>query len=284
MKLSITKSEIKGNVLVLMAAFFWSLGGIFLKYTSGNVLAINGFRSIFAYIFFVIYKRSFRITLNKNTILGAIALLGTNILFVSANKTTTAANAIVLQYLAPVLVLLWYSIYYKRKPSVLQIICEITAMAGMVLFFLDQMDAGHIIGNIIAIASGVAYSLFFFIDSLPDTVGDDACILCFIASFIIGLPFAGSLFGEGSGAVSLIMLPIIGFIQLGIPHACYAHGCKLTNPVTASLICLIEAILNPLWVFIFYKEAIGRFALIGAIIIIASVAVNIVATAKARKA
>ena len=279
-KSSISKNEIKGNFFVLLAALFWSTGGILLKYTVGNVLAINGFRSIFAYLFFVIYRKSFKIKLNKNNILAGLALLATNILFVTANKTTTAANAIVLQYIAPVLVLLWYCIYYKKKPRAIQIAAEIMAMAGMVLFFFDSLDAGQILGNILAIVSGITYSLFFFIDSLPDTSGDDACMLTFLASIAIGLPFTGSLFGEGSSAVSLIMLPVIGFMQLGLPHACYAYGCKLTSPVTSSLICLVEAILNPLWVFIFYGEAVGRFALIGAVIIIAAVVINILSSAK----
>ena len=117
----------KGNLYILLTAILWSTGGILIKFVPGNAIAINGARSLIAFLFFWIYRRNIKLNLNKIIITAAICLTMTNTLFVAANKLTTAANAIVLQYMAPIFVLIWDSIYRKKAPSRKQI--GIVAMA-----------------------------------------------------------------------------------------------------------------------------------------------------------
>lgn len=267
-------SRTKGNLYILLTALLWSIGGLLIKYIPGNAVAINGARSLIAVVFFWLYKRSIKIRVNRYVISAAVCLVMTNLLYVMANKLTTAANAIVLQYMAPIFVLIWDCIYRKKAPKKQQCGIVLMALAGMVLFFFDQLDGGHLLGNILAIGAGLAFSGVFFINSLPEASSEDASMLAFLASFVISIPFLGDVWKMNQTAV--VALLALGIFQVGLAYILFAKGTKLTSPVSASLIGLLEAILNPVWVFLFYGEKVGKFALVGAAVILLAVVLNIV--------
>ena len=267
-------SRTKGNLYILLTALLWSTGGLLIKYIPGNAVANNGARSLIAVVFFWLYKRSIKIRVNRYVISAAVCLVMTNLLYVMANKLTTAANAIVLQYMAPIFVLIWDCIYRKKAPKKQQCGIVLMALAGMVLFFFDQLDGGHLLGNILAIGAGLAFSGVFFINSLPEASSEDASMLAFLASFVISIPFLGDVWKMDQRAI--IALLALGIFQVGLAYILFAKGTKLTNPVSASLIGLLEAILNPVWVFLFYGEKVGKFALVGAAVILLAVVLNIV--------
>ena len=267
-------SRTKGNLYILLTALLWSTGGLLIKYIPGNAVAINGARSLIAVVFFWLYKRSIKIRVNRYVISAAVCLVMTNLLYVMANKLTTAANAIVLQYMAPIFVLIWDCIYRKKAPKKQQCGIVLMALAGMVLFFFDQLDGGHLLGNILAIGAGLAFSGVFFINSLPEASSEDASMLAFLASFVISIPFLGDVWKMNQTAV--VALLALGIFQVGLAYILFAKGTKLTSPVSASLIGLLEAILNPVWVFLFYGEKVVKFALVGAAVIFLAVVLNIV--------
>lgn len=262
----------KGNLYILLTAILWSTGGILIKYIPGNAVAINGARSFVALVFFCIYRRNLKVRVNRLIIAAALCLVTTNLLFVIANKMTTAANAIVLQYTAPIFVLIWDCIRRKKMPGKQQCILVFMAFAGMILFFFDQLDGGQMIGNILAIISGLTFSGVYFINSLPEASSEDSSMIAFTMSSIISIPFLGDLAGIGGTAIAALV--VLGVFQVGLAYVLFAKGTKLTSPVSASLIGLLEAILNPVWVFIFYGEKVGEFALIGAAVILAAVILN----------
>lgn len=262
----------KGNLYIFLTALLWSTGGILIKFIPGSAVAINGARSLIALIFFCIYRKTVKVKVNRWILAAAICLVLTNLLYVLANKMTTAANAIVLQYTAPVFVLIWDCIYRKKKPAGRQCIVVLMAFAGMVLFFFDQLDGGQMLGNIIAIAAGLSFSGVFFINSLPKASSKDSSMIAFFLSFLISIPFLGEV-GKMNGTAVAALL-VLGVFQVGLAYALFDKGAKLTSPVSASLIGLLEAVLNPVWVFLFYGEKVGKFALIGAGIILAAVVWN----------
>lgn len=268
----------KGNLYILLTAILWSTGGILIKFIPGNAVAINGARSIIALFFFCAYRRTVRLKVNRLIAAAAFCLVMTNILYVLANKLTTAANAIVLQYMAPIFVLVWDCIYRKEKPEKEQCGIVVMALAGMVLFFFDQLDGGHLLGNIVAILAGICFSGVFFINSLPESSSEDSSELAFLASFLISIPFLGDVMQMDRTA--LLALLALGVFQLGLAYILFSKGSRLTSPVSASLIGLLEAILNPIWVLLFYGEKVGRFALLGGVIILLAVALNVFAGAK----
>lgn len=263
----------KGNLYILMTAFLWSLGGIFIKLIPLNALAINGLRSIIALIFYFIYDRTCKIKINKYVIVAALSLVITNTLFVFANKLTTAANAIVLQYTAPIFVLFLQSIYIKKLPSKEKVGVILLAFAGMVLFFFDQMDGGQLLGNILAIIAGVFFAGVFFVNSLEGASSNDASKLAFLLCFIISIPFCNDL--HLLTPISIFALLALGVFQLGLAYVFFSKGIKLTTAVNSSLISLIEALLNPFWVFLFVGETPSMYALVGGCVVLGAIVLNI---------
>lgn len=264
----------KGNLYILMTALLWSTGGLLIKFIPGNAMMINGSRSMIAFLFFCIYRKTIRMKVNRTILAAALCLVLTNFLYVIANKMTTAANAIVLQYTAPIFVLFWNCIYHKKKPTKQQGLVVMMAFSGMVLFFLDQLDGGQLAGNVIAIGAGLAFSGVFFLNSLPEASSQDSSMIAFFLSFLISVPFLGDMGKMDAAAVAALI--VLGVFQVGLAYVLFAKGAKLTSPVSASLIGLLEAILNPVWVFLFYGEKMGRFALAGAAVILLAVVINIV--------
>ena len=264
----------KGNLYILLTVLLWSTGGILLKFVPGNPVMINGLRNIIAFFFFCFYRKNLRIKINKIIIMAALCITLTNLLYVIANKLTTAANAIVLQYTAPIFVLIWDSIYQRKIPTKKQCLVVFMAFAGMILFFLDQLDGGQLLGNMIAIGAGICFSGVFFINTLSDASSEDSSMIAFFLSFIIAIPFLGEATKLEMSAI--VALLILGIFQVGLAYVIYGKGVKLTSPVSASLIGLLEAVLNPIWVFLFYGEKVGRFALLGAAVILAAVTINTV--------
>lgn len=265
----------RGNLYMLMAAVLWSTGGILIKFIPGNAIAINGARSGIAFLFFCAYKRSFCFKCNRYIAAAAFCLVMTNFLYVMANKLTTAANAIVLQYMAPIFVLLWDCVYRKRLPGKMQCVVVLMAFAGMLLFFFDQLDGGRLLGNLLAIGAGVCFSGVFFINSLPQSSSGDASMMAFLTSFLISIPLLGDVLSMDARGIAALLA--LGIFQVGLAYLVFSKGSKLTSPVSASLIGLLEAILNPVWVLIFYGERVGKYALVGGGIILLSVALNICA-------
>lgn len=268
----------KGNLYILLTALLWSTGGLLIKFIPGNPVMINGTRSLIAFLFFCIYRKNVKIKVNKTIVMAAICLVMTNMLYVIANKLTTAANAIVLQYTAPIFVLIWYSIYRKELPNKKQCLVVVMAFAGMILFFLDQLDGGQFLGNIIAIGAGLCFSGVFFLNSLPEASSEDSSMIAFASSFVISIPFLSDV--KALDVTAIVALFVLGIFQVGLAYVLYAKGAKLTSPVSASLIGLFEAVLNPVWVFLAFGEKVGKFALIGAVVILAAVVINTVAGKK----
>lgn len=266
--------QTKGNLYIVLTALLWSTGGILIKFIPGSAIAINGARSLVALVFFILYKRRIKIKTNRYIIAAALCLVLTNLLYVTANKMTTAANAIVLQYTAPIFVLIWNGIYHKERPDKRQAAVVLMAFLGMVLFFFDQLDGGQFMGNLIAIGAGLAFSGVFFINSLPEASSEDSSMIAFFISFVISIPFLKDVGYMDQRA--LLALLILGVFQVGLAYVLFAKGAKLTSPVSASLIGLLEAILNPVWVFLIYGEKVGKFALLGAVIILLAVISNTV--------
>lgn len=268
----------KGNLYILITAILWSTGGLFIKYVPGHPVAINGLRSLVALIFFCLYRRTVKIKWNKLIVSAALCLVLTNTLFVVANKLTTAANAIILEYTAPIFVLIWDCIYRRKAPKKKQCLVVLMAFSGMILFFFDRLQGGQLLGNLVAICAGLTFSGVFFINSLPEASSPDSSMLAFFLSFLISIPFLGDV--HMLDTVAVLALLGLGIFQVGLAYVLFAKGTKLTSPVSASLIGLMEAILNPIWVYLVFGEAIGKYALAGSGIILLAVVLNTIWSAK----
>jgi drug/metabolite transporter (DMT)-like permease len=196
---------------------------------------------------------------------------------------TTAANAIVLQYTAPVFVLIVTAFVLKRKLRSFEILTVLAALFGIVLFFMDQVSGNGMSGNIMAVGSGFFMGIMY---ALTGEIKDDGerisgLVLGHTALAVICIPL-GVYFTDPAEITLLpIMLVVfLGIVQMGIPYSLYGRTTALISGVEVSLISMIEPILNPIWVALIYGEIPGFRALVGAVLIIGAVAAYTVIDAK----
>lgn len=263
----------RGTLCVFLAAVLYSIGGLCIKVIPWNGMAINGGRNMVALLVVGSYlaMTHHRPRWNKWIALGAASVCGTNILFSLANKMTTAANAIVLQFTAPIFVIVLSLLFWRKKPQKLDvIICGIT-LAGVVCFFLESLEMGGMLGNVLALISGLTYAGVFLLNDLPDADPISSVFWGDVCSAILGFPFLVQ--ETDFTATTLTSLLILGVFQVGLAYTLMCEGLKTTPAVTASLVSGIEPVLNPILVAIFYHEMIGPVSFVGAVIVVSAVIV-----------
>lgn len=257
-------------VLLLLAALCWSLGGVLIKSIDWPPMAIAGGRSAIAIPIILLCVGRPRFTFSAAQIGGALGYAGTVILFVFATRMTTAANAIFLQYTAPIYVALIGRWYLGERASRIDWLVIAVALLGIALFFMDRLTTAGMWGNIIALGSGLCFAsvaLFLRKEKAGSPVA--SIVLGNILVALIGLPFmlqAPSL-GEGG----LWRLVLLGTVQLGLPYVLYATAIKQVTALEATLIPLLEPVLNPLWVMLALGERPGPWAIVGGLLVLAAV-------------
>ena len=261
----------KGTLCVFLSAVLYSIGGLCIKLIPWSGMAINGARTAIALLVIGLYLKITRHRLRMNlwVLVGAVAVCGTNILFSVANKLTTAGNAIVLQFTAPIFVILFSVLFFGKKPKKLDVLACGLVLGGVLLFFVDSLSAGGMLGNILALLSGVSYAGVFLMNDMPDSDPISSVFWGDVISATVGLPFLG--YEKEFSQNILIALLVLGVFQVGMAYILMVEGLKTTPPVTASLVSGIEPVLNPILVAIFYHEMTGPVALIGAMVVVGSV-------------
>ena len=233
-------------------------------------MAIAGGRSAIAIPIILLCAGRPRFTFSGAQIGGALAYAGTVVLFVFATRMTTAANAIFLQYTAPIYVALIGRWYLGEHASRIDWLVIAVALVGIALFFMDRLTVSGFWGNIIALGSGLAFAavaLFLRKEKAGSPVA--SIVLGNVLVTLGGLPFmvqAPSL-GEGS----LWRLLLLGTVQLGLPYVFYATAIKQVTALEATLIPLLEPVLNPLWVMLALGERPGPWAMVGAFLVLGAV-------------
>lgn len=241
-----------------------------IKFIEWHPIAIAGGRSIIAALIMWVYVKKPKFTWSNIQIMGAVAYAFTVILFVIANKLTTAANTILLQYTGPIYVALFSYWFLKEKITSIDWITILTVILGMTLFFIEKLSPDGILGNFIAILAGIAFAwLALCLRKQKDGSPLESLILGNILTAIIGLPF---IIDSGiPSQQSMIALFVLGIFQLGIPYILYSKAVKYVSALDAVLIPVLEPILNPLWVFLLLGESIGMWPMIGGAIIIVAI-------------
>lgn len=261
----------KGIIAVLAAALLWSTGGILVKLVTLSPMQISFSRCLFASLVFLVLFRKKLLQVNWFTFLNAFFYAALLTLYVVATKTTTAANAIFLQYTAPIYVLLFEPLINKTRYERLNIITISVCVIGMFLFFTGKLSPGDLKGNILALLSGIVFAAFLLGMRKNDHKYQFSSI--FYGNIIVVLFLLPSMFELKTISVSdFSMLAFLGIFQIGIAYAIFSYGLKRVYAVEASLISMIEPVLNPVWVLIWYGEMPSYFAIIGGIIILIAIA------------
>jgi drug/metabolite transporter (DMT)-like permease len=262
--------------LMAAAALCWSLGGLLIKSVAWPPLAVAGGRGFIAAAFLAVFAPRFRFTWSAAQIGGAVAYAATTILFVTATKLTTAANAILLQYTAPVWIALFGAWFLGERATRRDWLTIAIVFGGMGLFFCDDLRLAGLAGNLIALASGVAFAaMTLLLRKQKDTSAEESIFLGNLLAGAVGLPFMFSArtFPSVRGWIALALL---GIVQLGISYLLYARAIRHITALEAVLIPVIEPILNPIWVLLALGERPGPLSLVGGVIVLVAVTTRMV--------
>lgn len=258
---------------MLTCAALWSIAGIFIKLIPWNAFAISSLRSLFAGItvFAFIKIKGYKISINRRTLIAGILMSLVYTAFVGANKLTTAANAIVLQFTAPLFIVIFSAIFFKQKIKRADITAVLCTMIGISMFFFDKLEGGYLTGNLVAILAGALMGgMYMAIAKTDGAERFSAILIGQLSAFLIGLPFIIATKPEIS-ALPVLYIVILGVLQLGIPYILYGMASEYCPPLACSLLGAVEPLLNPIWVLIFDGERPGIYALIGGVIVVVSV-------------
>lgn len=269
------KKENAAIVEMLVCATLWSIAGIFIKLIPWNGFAVAGMRSLIAGITMAVYMlfKRYRYRVNKRTLISGVLTACVYTCFVCANKLTTAANAIVLQFTSPVFIVIFSALVFKKPVRRGDLTVVLLTLAGIALFFFDQLKPGYVAGNFVAIAAGMFMAgMFMSVGELQGEERFSAIVTGQFLTFLIGLPFIIATKPVFTLASTLSILTL-GVFQLGISYILYVKASAYCPPLACCLLGAVEPLLNPVWVFLFDGERPGVFALVGCVIVVVSITV-----------
>jgi drug/metabolite transporter (DMT)-like permease len=273
----------KGLLAVLGAAVLWSTGGLLIKWVTLDALGVTMWRSLFAAATIAILVRprlDLPWRLSRLTWAIAIAYALTLVMFVSATKLTTAANAIFLQYTAPVYLLIASPLLLRERVTRLDVATVAVAFGGMSLFFLGRLEGEALLGNILAAASGVTLAAMFMLLRAPGCSDETRPRAMLLGNLLLVVSL--TVVNAGRGEVELFTpslrdlagLIFLGVVQIGLAYLLFAYALRTVPALEASLIGMLEPVLNPVWVYLVLGEEPGRWAILGGLIIISAVSLR----------
>ena len=257
--------------MMLAASVCFASGGLFMKLIPWNALAINGARNVIACIVIGIYiiVTHHRLKINSTVLIGALAMAGVTTAYSIANKLTTAGNTIILQYTAPIWIMVMMYLFFGKKPSRTGVISIVIVLLGILCFFFEGMSTGKWVGDLVALLSGVFYAGVFMLNSFEK---GDAVSSVFFGQLLCGVCLSPLVLKETDfSAPVLWSVFLLGAVQVGLAYIFFTTGTKYIDPLTASIINALEPILNPVLVAVFYGEKLGRLSFLGAVIVLCGI-------------
>lgn len=270
-----------GALALAATAFFWSLAGLLIKLVDWNPFAIACGRSLVAALFLLVWMRRPKLTFSGPQIGAAIASSATMLLFIYANKATTAANAILLQYGSPIYTAILGAIFLREKPKLEHWLAFVAVAGGMALFFMGNLGGGSIRGNIAAILAGVTFSAYFvFMRMQKDGSPLESNLLAHLLTATIGFVIALFMPAPRIAGVSIAAIVALGVFQIGMAAVLLSWGIKRVSAIQGSIIAGLEPVFNPLWVFLALGEKPSPNSLAGGAIILLAVILSSIVTAR----
>ena len=254
-------------ILLITAALMWSLGGVFIKLVDLNPMGIAGIRSLGAAVVLLIYIKKPRLYWNRYFLTGVLAYTAMVVLYVLSIRLTTAANAIFLEFTAPIYVVAFSYFLLNEKIDRFDILTMVIIFLGMGLFFMDELTFYGFWGNIMALIAGVCLALVTVMIRKEKESAFEIVFYGNVLTAIICFTFIIEGLSKSTQLDWLIIFGL-GIFQLGIPYILYTTALKYVSALDAILVGMLEPILNPIWVYIFIGEAMGEWAFIGGALVI----------------
>jgi drug/metabolite transporter (DMT)-like permease len=273
-------SERRQAILFLtLAAILWSTSGVLVKALDWGAMAILGGRSLFSSLIFLVYLRRLPTQWTRWKVLAAVASIMTQFLFVTSTKLTTAANAIFLQYTAPIYIVLLAFWLLREKPSRTDWGSMFIIFLGLVLFFGDKLSTDGFYGNILAVLSGLTSAVMIVsFRAQKDGAPAESSLIASLVIAIFCFPFV---LKETWTVTNWLIIAYLGLFQLGLAFIFFTKAIKHIPALEANLVGTLEPVLNPVWVFLFLGERMGTYALFGGLIVLGGVILSAVGSARA---
>ena len=254
---------------LLVAVVLFSTSGLMIKLTTLDALALTAGRSMVAGLIFLLYLRRPQFTWSVAQIGGAFGYIGAQVFFVAATQLTSAANAVLLQFTAPIYVALFGIWFLGERARRVDWITMAVIGFGMALFFAGGLTASGILGNVYAILSGISLAwLVLFMRKQKDGSPLETVLLGSIFATVLFLP---ALWRSTPTPADWGIILFLGVFQLGMPFILYSTAIRYLDAVEAILIQALEPILNPIWVFLAIGERPSPQALLGGFVVFSAV-------------
>ena len=270
----------RSALLVVLAGVSWSFAGVLSRFTAWSAFSLAGFRSVIAILLLGAIRKSFRPRNTLWTWMGALGVASTSTLFMIANKLTSAANAIVLQYAMTAIVIVVQILFFRAHPRKLDVGAAGLVMLGVVLCFCQGLGRGQFLGDLLAFGSAFTWAAVFLAARMP---GVDSLSYAYQGNllaclFLIRMPFDPAV---RAGGLQGCLVPGLMGLCLGLGYVFFALGMKgKLSPTVAAIVANIEPVLNPMWVLIFLGEAPGALSFLGAAVVLVTVTVYSLRSAK----
>ena len=273
----------RGSILVLLGATAFSLGGLLIKLIPLDPFSINATRCIFSSLVIgsYLYFSKHKLVINKTTIIGALCVMLMMMTYVVSNKLTSAANAIVLEYTAPILVIFFEMVLFKKRPDQFSILISGLVLMGIGIVVLDGADKGNLLGDMIALLSGVFYALTMMLNEFENSDSLTSVFLGHLFTAFLTVFCISNL--KGLSGQDFLLIAALGSLQAGLGYTLLTLGLKRCEPLTGSLVACIEPVLNPILVALFYGEYMNTRQIAGCIIVISAIIIYNVYTIRKAK-
>ncbi len=265
-----TLSKSTAVLYLILTATLWSTSGVLVKMLDWQPLSIWAGRSLIAFIVFLIYLR--RLPLHRPSwaqVIAGVCFLSTQLLFITSNKLTTAANAIFLQYTAPIYIILLAAWFLHEHPTRADWITMAVIFVGLFFFFGDELAFDGMVGNALALLSGVTLAgMNVAMRAQGNGNPAETIMMGHLCATIIGMPF---LVQETFTPANLGIIVFLGVFQIGLAFVFYSTAIQLIPAMESTLILTLEPVLNPVWVFLVLGEKPGPSALIGGLLVVGAI-------------
>ena len=260
----------RSRLYLLAAAVLWSTSGALVKLSTLSGWQLASGRSLIASIALALALPEGRRWPAPRVLGTILAYAAASVTLILASKLTTAANAVFLHDTAPLFVLLLSPWVLGERPSRGELFAMPVFLLGLSLFFLDRLAPGQLLGNGVALVSGVTFALCILGLRVAREQGSAVLVWGNVVAGVGTLPFA--LGGPSPTALDGGLLLFLGVFQLALAYALFQRGLRDTPAVEASLLVLLEPVLNPVWTFLLVGERPGTWALVGGTIILLATA------------
>ena len=259
----------KGIYLLVLTSILWSFSGVCTNFISWNGFAVAGIRGLIAALLLLIVNRRPRLPRSGFQVAAIFSYVGLVVLLILSTKLTTAANAILLQYTAPIYSAILGYFVLKEPVTRHDITVIVLVLIGLAVFLYDGLADGRMAGNLIALLSGVCYgAMNVFMRKCDKDAPADNIFWGNLLAFVLMLPFMGR---PEITAVNIGIILFMGIFQLGLAYILYSIAIPHVPALEATIITVLEPILNPVWVMLFYGEKPGIRTIIGGAIVLLAI-------------